>query len=135
MKNYLVRVTFQSGIIDYNFPLVYFISDPKEGIRANVVSGIATSGSKVIPGGKKSIEIIIRGALFAKNYADLLTLRTTLEENITTDVGTLTLKHWSGSEWVNSWSYTVRRVSEIIYEESLRTFEEKYQVSFLVLGY
>jgi len=138
MANYTVRVVFNKGITgkEYIFPYVYFITDPKEGIKATVIEGTRGDGVIVIPGGKKSQTITIRGRLIdSDGYADLTTLINQLKAMITTNQGILTLEHWNGSSWIPDWEYTVRRIDEIDFPESLRTFEQEYNVKFLVINY
>jgi hypothetical protein len=138
MASYIVQVVLNSGISgsEYIFPHVFSISDPKEGMKATVIEGTRGDGVIVIPGGKKSQEIIIRGRLIDNDgYADLTTLMTTMRNMVTTDQVTLTLMHWTGSTWQNDWQYTVRRIEEIDFPESLRTWEQEYSCRFLVIAY
>jgi len=136
MASYTVVVNFTEGAINYDLPHVFQVSDPKEGMKATVIEGTRGDGVIVIPGGKKSQEIIIRGRLIDNDgYADLTTLIATMKSSITTNQATLTLKHWSGSVWVNDWVYTVRRIEEIDFPESLRTWDQEYSVRFLVIAY
>ena len=37
--------------------------------------------------------------------------------------------------WINDWAYTVRRIGEIEFEESLRTDSQPYSIEFLVISY
>jgi len=138
MSSYQVRVVLNSGISgsEYIFPNVFHISDPKEGIKATVINGTRADGVIVIPGGKKSQEITIRGRLIDNDgYEDLTTLMTTMRNTVTTDQASLLLEHWNGSTWQTDWSYTVRRIDEIDFPESLRTWEQEYFAKFLVLAY
>jgi hypothetical protein len=65
MPSYTVRVVLNDGVsgLEYIFPHVFQVSDPKEGMKATVIEGTRGDGAIVIPGGKKSIELIIRGRL------------------------------------------------------------------------
>lgn len=138
MASYTVKVVLNDGIsgLEYTFPHIFQISDPKEGMKATIIEGKRGDGVIVIPGGKKSQEIIIRGRLIDDDgYADLTTLMTTMRNMVTTDQSTLTLMHWTGTTWQNDWSYTVRRIDEIDFPESLRTWEQEYSVRFLVISY
>lgn len=135
MSNYQVQVIFNDGTNEYTFPLVYHISDPKEGIKATVIEGNRGDGSIIIPGGRKSQEITIYGVLFSENgYAGLTNLMNEMKSKVTTNVATLTLRHYD-STWVTDWTYQVRRISEIEFPESLRTEAQNYRVSFIVIGY
>ncbi len=135
MGNYLVRLNFNDGVNDYDFPLVQSVSDPKEGIKATVIPGTRGDGSIVIPGGKRSQEIVVNGILFDEDgYVDLDTKIIEMKSKVTTDVATLTLKYFDGT-WKTSWSYTVRRIDEITFSESLRTIDQEYTARFLIIGY
>jgi hypothetical protein len=136
MASYIVQCVFNDGSGDYILPHCFQISDPKEGMKATVIEGTRGDGVIVIPGGKKSQEIIIRGRLIDNDgYQDLTTLISSMKTNITTNQATLTLKHWTGSAWANDWQYTVRRIDEIEFPESLRTWEQEYSCRFLVIAY
>ena len=138
MASYTVRLVLNSGISgsEYIFPCVFSISDPKEGMKATVIEGTRGDGSIVIPGGKKSQEIRVRGRLIDNDgYADLTTLMATMRTMVTTNQATLTLEHLSGASYTTDWSYTVRRISEINFPESLRIWEQEYEISFLVIAY
>jgi len=136
MADYTVILNFNDGTKNYDFPLVQSISDPIEGIKATVIEGTRGNGSIVIPGGKKSAEIEIKGILADNDgYADLMDKVNTMKSDVTTNVATLTLKHWTGAIWENDWQYNVRRIDEILFGESLRTYEIPYTVRFLILSY
>lgn len=138
-KDYTVKITFledSTGAVEYDLPLVFHVSDPKEGMKATVIRGVRGDGSLIIPGGKKSQEIIVRGKLFdADGYKDLTTLMNEMKTKLTTEVATLTMKHLEGVSYVNDWSYTVRRIEEIRFPKSFRTESQDYEVSFLVFAY
>jgi len=137
-QDYTVKITFlkdESGAVEYQLPHVQSVDDPKEGIKATVIQGTRGDGSIVIPGGKKSQEIVVRGKLFdADGYKDLTTLMNTMRTSVTTDVGTLTMKHYDGG-WITDWQYTVRRITEIRFPSSMRTQDQDYEITFLVLAY
>lgn len=129
-----VKLNFNDGTHDYDLPHVFHISDPKEGMKATVIKGTRGDGSIVIPGGKQSQEIRVRGKLYSDDYIALNTLITTLKSNVTTDLATLTLKHYDGG-WQTDWAYTVRRIEEINFPQSLRTSFQEYEIVFLVVSY
>ena len=135
MSSYIVKLNFTEGINSYDIPHVQSLSDPKEGIKATVIEGNRGSGSIVIPGGKKSQEIRVRGILLADDYVALTTLIEDLKTKVNTNVATLTLKYWTGSVWQNVWQYSVRRITEINFPESLRTDYQEYEISFLIISY
>ena len=140
-KNYTVRLVFDDGVNEYTFPTVFSISDPKEGMKATVIKGTRGDGSIVIPGGKRSQEITIRGKLIDEDgYADLTTRINEMKVKVSTLPATLTLKHWDdtlsgGGDWVTDWTYTVRRIEEITFSESLRTESQEYNIPFFVIAY
>jgi hypothetical protein len=137
MASYTVQLVLNDGISgsEYIFPHVFSVSDPKEGMKATVIEGKRGDGVIVIPGGKKSQEIIIRGRLIDNDgYADLTSLMNTMRTMVTRDQSTLTMEHLSGT-WQTDWSYTVKRIGEIMFPESLRTWEQEYEVKFLVVAY
>jgi len=136
MADYNVDLIFNAGAGDYTFPLVQSIFDPVEGMKATVIEGNRADGAIVIPGGKKSQEITVKGILLDNDgYADLTTLMATMRSSVTTGVATLTLKHFDGG-WTIDWAYTVRRIGEIKFDESsMRTNDIGYTISFLVTAY
>ena len=137
MASYTVQLVLNNGISgsEYIFPHVFSVSDPKEGMKATVIEGTRGDGVIIIPGGKKSQEIIIRGRLIDNDgYADVTSLMTTMRSMVTTNQATLTMEHLNGT-WVQDWSYTVRRIEEISFPESLRTWDQEYEARFLVVAY
>jgi hypothetical protein len=138
MTNYTVRVILNVGITgeEYIFPCVFKISDPQQGMKATVIPGTRGDGSIVIPGGKRSQEITIQGRLIDNDgYVDLSSLMATMRNMVTTDQATLTLEYWDGAAWQVTWSYTVRRIDEISFPESLRIWEQEYECTFLVIAF
>ena len=136
MADYIVKLNFSDGSKSYDFPLVQSITDNVPGAKDVVISGNRADGSIVIPGGKKSIEIIIKGILFYKDgYIDLEIAMGTMNTDITTNPDTLTLSHWTGSTWATDWAKTVQRIDEITFAESMRTQDINYTVRFLVISY
>ena len=137
-QDYVVRLTFlssESGSVEYTFPNVFSVSDPKEGMKATVIHGNRGDGAIVIPGGKKSQEIRIRGKLFdADGYKDLTALMNDMKSKVTTDLATLVMKHNDGG-WNVDWSYSVRRIDEITFPTSMRLGMQEFEVSFLVIAY
>jgi len=137
MNSYQVKLNFNDGIYSYDFPLVQDVEDNIPGTKDVIIEGNRADGSLVIPGGKKSIQIKINGILFAANgYVDLTTLMSTMRSNVTTNPATLTLSHYD-SGWQTDWSYSVKRIGEIIFpkSEDRRTQSQNYEVTFLVIAY
>lgn len=137
MTSYTVRVVLNADVSgsEYIFTNVFHVSDPKEGIKATKIDGTRGDGCIIIPGGKKSQEITVRGRLIDNDgYADLTSLMNTMRTMVTTDQATLTLEHLDGT-WQTDWVYTVRRIDEIQFPESLRIWEQEYEVKFLVIAY
>ncbi len=135
MSNVSVRITFNDGSGDYILPYVYHITDPTPGIKTTVIHGNRSSGSIVIPGGKKSHEITVRGMLMADDYNALTTLINEMRTKITSNPATLKLQHLSGVSWIDDWSFSVRRLEEIRFEQSLRISGQKYEIIFYVISY
>ena len=136
MQSYQVVLNFNDGVNNYDLPLVYSISDPKEGVKATVIPGTRGDGSIVIPGGKKSQTILVKGYIVNHNgYEDVMSDLSTLKSSISNQIATLTLKHWSGATWITDWAYTVVRIDEIEFNESLRTDYQEYQIRFLVIAF
>lgn len=136
MANYTVQFIFNDGTNSYTFPLVYSVSDPKEGMKATVIPGTRGDGSIIIPGGKKSQEIRLKGYIVdSDGYEDINTRMGDMKSKVTTNPATLTMRHWTGATWVNDWQYTVRRIDEITFPESLRTDSQEYEVTFIVMTY
>ena len=136
MADFTVVLNFNDGTYNYDLPHIFRLSDPKEGMKATVIGGNRGDGSIVIPGGKKSSEIVVSGRLFDDDgYADLTTLISTLKTDISTSPATLTLKHWNGATWITDWAYSVRRIDEIEFPESLRIWEQEYTVRFLITAF
>jgi len=140
-KNYQVVINFNDGVQNYNLPYVFSVEDPKEGTKDVVIEGNRGDGAIVIPGGRKSQTITIRGRLYdSDGYKDLTDLINTMKSSVTNNVATLTLKHYDpdysgGGTWITDWSYTVKRQGEISFSESLRIGLQEYSVSFLVIAY
>lgn len=136
MPSYQVKLNFNDGVNNYDLPHVFSLSDPKEGMKATVIQGTRGDGAIIIPGGKRSQEIRVKGWLFdSDGYEDLTTLMNEMRSKVTTNLATLTLKHWTGAIWQNDWSYAVRRIEEINFPESLRTDVQDYEINFLVFAY
>ena len=137
----LVKLTFNDGSGDKDLPYIQNISDPIEGMKANVIKGNRGDGSIIIPGGKKSIEIAVKGIIWSnEGYVDLITQMNELRTNITTNIATLTLKHWDntvsgGGAYITDWAFTVRRIDEINFGSSMRTESIEYDIRWIVIAY
>ena len=138
MSSTTVRIVLNSGISgsEYIFPHVFSISDPEPGGKDTIIEGTRGDGCIVIPSGKKSVDIIIRGRLIDNDgYIDLTSLMATMRTLVTRNQASLTMEHLVGASWTTDWSYTVRRIDEIVFPESLRTWDQEYEVRFLVVAY
>ena len=136
MASYQVQIVFYDGTNTYTFPLVQSISDPSEGMKATVIEGTRGNGSIVIPGGKKSQEIIVKGIIADNNgYVDITTAMDDMRSKVTTNAATLTIRHWTGSTWQNDRVWNVRRINEIEFGDSMRINNIDYTVNFLVIAY
>jgi hypothetical protein len=136
MSSYTVRIVFQKGQSnEYIFPVVYALADPEAGGKDVVIKGNRADGSIVIPAGKRSNEISIKGIIMADDYVTITSAMSTMKTKVDRNLSTLTLEHLVGASWTQDWVYTVRRIEEIRFEESLRTDSQKYEVLFLVISY
>lgn len=134
-QDFTVVVNFNDGTNDFDLPHVFSITDPQEGMKATVIEGNRGDGSIVIPGGKRSQEITIRGKLFDNDgFKDLQVRMQEMRDKVTTDVASITLKHFD-VVFVDDWVYTVRRISEINFPQSMRTSIQEYEITFIVLAY
>jgi len=137
MTSYTARITFQlddeSASLAYTFPVVQSVSDPVEGMKATVINGTRADGCIVIPGGKKSQTITVKGILIG-DLAEITTAINLMKSEVTTDIGTLTFEYDNGG-WQTVWAYTVQRINEITFDESMRTDSQNYTAEFLVLSY
>ena len=116
------RVLFGTTQLDN----VYHISDPKEGMKSNIIEGLRGDWAIIVPGGKESFNIEVWGVLTADDYDALATKIEALKTAINTDPTTLSLE--------STWSYLVRRIEPIEFDESLRNYSQKYKISFFVIG-
>lgn len=137
MKDFTVQFIFNAGAGDVILPLVYQIIDPKEGEKATIIPGTRGDGSIKIPGGKKSQTLTVHGYLVNHNgYEDLIADKLSFQSAITTNVATLTVKHYTGAIWQTDYAYTVTRLDEIQFNpDSLRNDYIEYTINFLVLSY
>lgn len=137
MSTVQVRVRFSVGSMDYDLPHVFSITDPQPSIKAVVIDGRRADGAIVIPGGKKSEEIVVRGTIIADDYNAVTDIIDNIRTYITTDVGILSLQHYDPdtTSWISDWSYTVRRIDKIDFSESLRIVDQEYSIRFLILSY
>ena len=130
-----VRINFNDGTYDYNLLIIQSENGSNlAGRKDTIIEGIRADGAIIIPAGKKSQTITIRGILAGEDYMSITNLMNTMKISITTDVATLTMEHYDGG-WIPDWSYTVRRIGEINFPESLRTSSQEYEVNFLVVAY
>ena len=130
-----VRIIFNDGSGDYELVHCYHITDPTPGIKSTIIQGNRGDGAIVIPSGKKSHEIIVRGTLIADDYNALTTLMNEMRTKITSNPATLKLQHLSGASWISDWSYSCRRLEAIRFSQSLRTSSQKYEIIFYVISY
>lgn len=136
--DYNVKCNFNDGTNSYDLPCMQSISDPIAGIKANVIRGTRADGAIVIPGGKKSIDITIKGVIWSNlGYADLMSQVNTMRDNVTTNPATLTLEHYDPdiTSWVTDWAFLVQRIDDIVFGDSMRTEKIDYDMRFVVLNY
>ena len=131
-----VRFVYNEGEAnEYVFSYAFHIADPEPGMKATIIKGNRADGSIIIPGGKKSQEIRIRGKIIDEDgYDAIITKMNEMRQKVITDSASLKMQHYNGS-WVDDWAYTVRRIVEIKFPQSLRTDSQEYEVTFLVISY
>lgn len=133
--DYQVKIVFNDGSGDYQLPVVQSENGSNlAGKKDTVIEGNRGDGAIVIPGGKKSQTITVRGILIGDDYKAITALMNTMRTNITTDVATLKMTHVDGGV-ITDWTYTVKRITEIRFPENLRTSSQEYEVDFLVISY
>jgi hypothetical protein len=133
--NYQVTINFNDGTNDYNLPIVQSETGSNlTGKKDTIIEGNRGDGAIVIPGGKKSQTITIRGILIGDDYKAITALMNTMRANITTNVATLKMTHQDSGE-ITDWTYTVKRITEIRFPENLRISSQEYEIDFLVLEY
>jgi hypothetical protein len=136
--NYQVRIIYNKGVSgsEYIFPLVQSITEPKEGTKDTVIKGVRADGSIVIPGGKSSQEITIKGKLWSDTgYEDLMDKLNEMKLTIGSDIATITKEFWNGSAWENTWIYTVKRIEPITFADSFQTDIQEYTAIFYIVAY
>jgi len=135
MANYDVKINFNDGTYDYDLPVVQSETGSNlSGRKDTIIEGNRGDGAVVVPGGKKSQTITIRGILMGIDYKAITTLMNTMRTNVTTDVATLKMTHQDSGE-VTDWTYTVKRITEIRFPENLRISSQEYEIDFLILEF
>ena len=142
MANYTVRVVYNKDLAsEYVFPLVQGITEPKAGTKDTIINGRRADGAIVIPGGKQSQELVIKGKIWSDTgYADLMTKLNTMKSGIGSDVATITKEYWNpdasgGGAWETTWAYTVKRIEPIVFPDSMQTDIQDYTITFLIISY
>jgi len=133
-----VRFVYNQGEAnEYVFLYAFHITDPEPGMKATIIKGTRGDGNIIIPGGKKSQEIRIRGKIIDENGYDAITSKMNeMRQKVTTGSATLKMQHYNGS-WISDWEYQVRRINEIRFPQSLRTEDDsqEYECVFLVTSF
>lgn len=128
-----VKLIYQeAGQLEYQ--LIHIQSETGSDLPIDkhvIIEGNRGDGSIVIPGGKRSLRINVRGIITGKNYEELTNKMNEMKTKITTNVATLTLKH----NGIIDWSYTVKRISDVRFMEGLRTTRQEYEIVFLIISY
>ena len=75
-----------------------------------------------------------------KNDTEVNNQINTLKASITTLPAILTMSHWddnitAGGDWIVDWAYSVVRINEIKFTDSMRTESQNFSVTFLVTAY
>ena len=135
--NTAVRLVFNGGSGDVILPLIISISDPEAGTKDTIIEGKRADGSLVIPGGKRSSIISVKGYLVNHaGYAAVTSDMSTFRTNISNNIATLTLQHYANAAWSTDWVYTVKRQGEIKFgPDNLRVDYQDYTIDFLIVSY
>jgi hypothetical protein len=135
--NTAVRLLFNAGAGNIVLPLIVSISDPEAGAKDTIIEGKRADGSLIIPGGKRSALISIKGYLVNHaGYAALTSDMNSLRTNIANSLATLTLQHYASAVWSDDWTYTVKRQGEIRFSpDNLRTDFQEYTIDFLIVSF
>ena len=134
--DYQVKIIFNGASGEYTLP--YVQSENGSDLTDDkivLIEGNRAAGAVVIPGGKRAQRITITGILVGDDYKAITALMNTMKTKIDTGVATLTMKHYEGVSEIIDWSYTIKRISPIVFEESMRTDSQPYSIEFLVLAY
>ena len=136
MPNYNVKINFNDGVANYDFPLVQSAEAPKEGAKDTFIDGTRGNGSIRIPGGKQSQIITVRGLLVDEGlqHKDIVTAMNAMNTAISTSTAVLKKTHLDGTT-ITDFSYTVCRIGEIQYPASLQVYKQEYIIKFKVLAY
>lgn len=135
--NTAVRLIFNDGSGVIVLPLIQSAPAPEAGAKDTVLEGIRADGSIIIPGGKKSSIISVKGYLVNHaGYASLISDMNTMRTNISNNVATLTMQHFASAVWNNDWQYLVKRQGEIRFpSDGFMTDFQQYEIDFFVLNF
>lgn len=123
-------------------PHIQSITDIQPGIKNIVIEGIRGDGALVIPGGRPSYNITVQGILLSSdttlpdgtayatadgtNYEKLTEQMDWLRTYVVTDETHLYVEKTDATYA----DYTVRRLGDIGFRDSLRTSVQEYSISF-----
>ena len=141
--SWIPRIRFGSSYVTSKvLPHVQSIGNIEPGIKNIQIEGIRGDGSLVIPGGRPSYDIIVRGILLGSDttlpdgtaydsptgtkYEHIAEQIDWLRDNIDTEESYLYVDKTSGVYD----SYLVRRISEIQFPDSLRNSVQEYIINF-----
>lgn len=117
----------------YTFQYVQNITGWPSDQPSNIeISNLRSQGSIIIPGGNKSYDIILQGALIGTDYSDLTADILDLRDKIVANTNyVLKLdKTVSTTDNIN-----VMRLLPIVFEDSYRNTLQKYAVTFRALSW
>jgi hypothetical protein len=112
----------------YTFPAVSYTNLPQTQSKNTVIEGIRGNGCIVISGSTSSWDIVLQGVLLATNFEAVTVLIDALESAIPTNSCFILTFDKTPS---TSYSYHVKRINPIEFNESLRTNYQEYKVTLL----
>lgn len=112
----------------YTFPAVSYTNAPQTSIKNTKISGIRGIGSITISGSQSEWELILKGVLIGTDYEDVTSKIDALESALALDTSYV-LKFDKTPSTV--YSYHVKRVDIIEYQENLRNFSQEYTIKLL----
>lgn len=127
-----MRLYTESNVLVYEFEIVQYTNAPQSPGKAVVIEGTRGEGAIVVPGGKKSWDLVITGILMidgaTEGYEELTAKIDEMENLILANTRYKVRLDKTSSTY---YEYKVKRIHTIDYPESLRTDSQEYMVTFL----
>jgi len=127
-----MKLYSEADVLLYEFEIVQYTNVPQSPGKSVIIEGTRGEGAIVIPGGKKSWELIISGVLTidgaTEGYEELTAKINAMETTILDNIRYKIRLDKSPSTY---WEYNVKRIKAIEYPENMRTESQEYTVRFL----